>query len=100
MFVRDPTERILSGYLDKGLQKNSSYLKKHCCPRARDCAAHTFEEFLNITEGLCHRDPHRMASIMATGSRVLAFVNFIRNLGFVDATKLVTNLRAWQQQHS
>ena len=31
IFTRDPMERILSAYLDKGAREDGAYIKKHCC---------------------------------------------------------------------
>ena len=31
IFTRDPMERTLSAYLDKGVREDGAYVKKHCC---------------------------------------------------------------------
>ena len=48
-FVRDPRERLLSAYLDKGIKTN--LINKWCCKDTQDCGARSaasFEGFLSI----------------------------------------------------
>jgi hypothetical protein len=70
IFVRDPSTRILSAYLDKGRRHNGSYVQRHCCPpEDLTCgwrASQSFQSFLQIilveysNRTQCIRDPHWM----------------------------------------
>jgi len=56
IFVREPKERFLSAYLDKGKGREGRYVVRHCCPREKDCAPETMLDFLGVTQR-CY-DPH------------------------------------------
>ena len=57
MFVRDPRERLLSAYLDKGRKEN--LINKWCCPETNDCgslSAKSFKNFLTEVMPNCLND--------------------------------------------
>ena len=57
IFVRDPRERLLSAYLDKGRKK--TLINKWCCPETNDCgslSAKSFKNFLTGVASYCLND--------------------------------------------
>ena len=57
MFVRDPHERLLSAYLDKGRKEN--LINRWCCPETNECgslSAKSFEGFLTNVMPSCIND--------------------------------------------
>ena len=57
IFVRDPRERLLSAYLDKGRKEN--LINKWCCPETNDCgslSAKSFKNFLTEVMPNCLND--------------------------------------------
>jgi len=56
IFLRDPRERLLSAYLDKG--KKANLINKWCCPETNDCglSAKSFEGFLTEVMPNCLND--------------------------------------------
>jgi len=55
IFVRNPHERLLSAYLDKGIGRNFTVLQKRCCPDTLSCMStpetQTLEHFVALISG-------------------------------------------------
>jgi hypothetical protein len=106
IFVRDPKERFLSAYLDKGLQ--TEYAERHCCKGKRNkksrrelCTKQlqTFSGFVNVTRS-CH-DPHWLPQ-STTGRlepKYVPLLNFVGHLetAFEDAKRLLQHVGAWEE---
>lgn len=78
VFVRNPKERVLSAYLDKGRRNNASYIKRHC-----NHAIQTFEEFIYTTIPTC-TDMHWMPQAYRMERPFWKYVNFVGHLETVD----------------
>lgn len=81
IFVRNPHERLLSAYLDKGVGTNFTEVRRICCPRKRACMppeADSFEDFVTLLERSClQRDKHWAPQISRIRSDYWAHVNFV-----------------------
>jgi Sulfotransferase family len=90
IFVRDPKERTLSAYLDKGVKKNGLYVTRHCCIKelevkkmnssfvaCGEVASSSFLAFLKLIQTRCCCDPHwgKQSSRIDTDFR--PFINFV-----------------------
>lgn len=99
IFVRDPRERVLSAYLDKGKQKDGAYLGRHCCGFKRDCverASGSFRGFLETAMTTCPHDPHWI-SYTERMDRYLSTINFVGHVETADddAQRLLRRIGAW-----
>jgi hypothetical protein len=106
IFVRDPKERFLSAYLDKGLK--TKYAEKKCCNGKRNeksgrelCTKQlqTFSGFVNVTRS-CH-DTHWLPQ-STTGRlepKYVPLLNFVGHLetAFEDAKRLLQRVGAWEE---
>jgi hypothetical protein len=103
IFVRDPKERFLSAYLDKGLQ--TEYADRRCCKGKRNtkkgqrCSkqVQTFSGFVAVTRSC--RDTHWMPQ-STTGrleAKYVPLLNFVGHLetAFEDAKRLLQRVGAW-----
>jgi hypothetical protein len=88
IFVREPKERLLSAYLDKGRQ--NSYLQFHCCPRRREEGGALYEK-LQCANKQPHKGP--MASQQDAAPPLVSFDEFLASV--------VPNCRDkhWEPQH-
>lgn len=117
IFLRDPKERLLSSYLDKGRQ--NAYLQFHCCRGASpelyktlDCAnprEHlgpaadragdplvSFHDFLNFVIPSCS-DPHWMPQAYRMEGKYWKYINFVGRFETLenDTRKLLKHIGAW-----
>lgn len=108
IFVRDPTSRVISAYLDKAqlkpneeLQtKSATYVTKHCCPRRKACgpiAQRSFHDFLHILHWCS--DSHWSSQSLRMQTKFWPYVNFIGHLetAQADAKALLERVGAWEQ---
>ena len=109
IFLRDPMDRILSAYLDKGIPQNetnhempfpssNSYIVRHCCPRRKRCDSpvqNSFENFLHLIPHC--PDPHWTSQSKRMGTHFWPFVNFVGHLETApqDAQRLLQHIGAW-----
>jgi hypothetical protein len=91
LFVRDPKERTLSAYLDKGARNQGNYVTRHCCPKekiAKDVlganfttcgerASASFLGFLQVVKEQCCCDPHWKPQSKRIDGAFRPFVNFV-----------------------
>lgn len=99
IFVRDPRERVLSAYLDKGQRKGGSYLSRHCCGKNAKCmsrASGSFRGFLETIVTQCPNDPHWI-SYTERLDGFLSTINFVGNMESAhdDAKRLLNRIGAW-----
>lgn len=96
IFVRDPLERLLSAYLDKGKRKNGSYIAKHCKEHQ---AGFSFEEFVDIVSSSCKHDPHWAPQIQRIDGPFWQHINFVGKFDTLqrDTKKLLTRVGAWEE---
>lgn len=69
IFVRDPKERLVSAYLDKGVG-NPDYMREKCCGESGDCtreASKSLEGFLHVAIS-CQNSHWRYVEIVMHGS--------------------------------
>lgn len=96
IFVRDPLERMLSAYLDKGKRKSGRYLDKHCKRHQED---YSFEEFVDIVTSSCKHDPHWAPQIQRIDRPFWQHINFVGNFDSLqqDTRKLLNRLGVWEE---
>lgn len=124
VFVRDPLERLVSAYMDKGLtndqhpeQPEGGYLKKNCCPwyrRDHNEACHTFpvapyknslteenfpfEYFVTSFMSQCP-DRHWKPQILRMHETNWKWINFVGHFENKqeDARRLLETIGAWAE---
>mmetsp|Transcript_16489 Transcript_16489/g.40287 ORF Transcript_16489/g.40287 Transcript_16489/m.40287 type:complete len:308 (+) Transcript_16489:129-1052(+) len=96
IFVRDPLERLLSAYLDKGKRKNGMYMSKHCKKPQVDFS---FEEFVDIVSSSCKHDPHWAPQIQRIDPPFWKHINFVGKFDTLqrDTKKLLNRFGAWEE---
>jgi hypothetical protein len=90
IFVRDPKERLLSAYLDKGVKKNGLYVTKHCCKKelvvkrmnsnfitCGEAVSSSFLAFLKLIQAQCCCDPHWGEQSSRIDTDFRPFINFV-----------------------
>jgi hypothetical protein len=95
IFVREPLERLLSAYLDKGKRKGGQYVAKHCYHKQQPLS---FPEFLNIIRSKhCRHDPHWMPQTERLDAPFWSTINFVGKFDSLqeDTKELLENLDAW-----
>jgi len=102
IFVRNPHERLVSAYLDKGPSTEFNYIQLQCCPVQRDCmnteATQTFRSFVDLIQWC--PDIHWLPLV---GSRYehkyLEQINFVGNFESMqaDAERLLRRIGAWDR---
>lgn len=93
ILVRDPKERILSAYLDKGKRRNASYIQRHC-----GHAVDSFEQFVSYTIPNC-TDAHWMPESFRMEREIWPYINFVGHVETAedDIRKLLRRLGAYQE---
>jgi hypothetical protein len=99
IFVRDPKERLLSAYLDKGVA-NPGYVEQKCCPYTRTCsqiAKTSLSNFLDMMQ-TCE-DAHWRPQNRRMEAKYWPYINFVGRMETVadDAKKLLKHVGAWDQ---
>ncbi len=119
IFVRDPLERLLSAYLDKGLE-HKDYILRNCCqhnmrnqPYQQQCKVlkeisnnhtslpkmeeFTFEKFVKTYMKQC-KDPHWLPQSSRMNPSNWDFINFVGHFDSLaqDAQSLLKRVGAWE----
>lgn len=121
IFLRDPKERLLSAYLDKGRQ--GKYLQFHCCETRNstlnnelDCAhprEHygpavsqadmeapllSFKDFVSLLVPLCD-DPHWRPQASRLDAKYWKYINFVGCMESIesDTKRLLQTIFAWDE---
>jgi hypothetical protein len=99
IFIRDPKERFLSAFLDKGVG-NSAFIKGKCCPETQNCmedAAQAPSGFLTLIQ-TCD-DVHWSPQDYRMESKYWPYINFVGHFERLeeDAKRLLQNIGAWEQ---
>jgi hypothetical protein len=109
IFVRDPKERTLSAYLDKGVKKNGIYVTKHCCKKelvakkmnsnfvtCGERASTSFLSFLKLIQSQCCCDPHWGKQSFRIDTDFRPFINFVGHFDRLqeDAKRLLDDVSA------
>jgi Sulfotransferase family len=126
IFVREPKERLLSAYLDKGRQ--NSYVQHHCCPQTRrgdpvfeklQCDNKqpllgpvasqkdktppivSFDDFLGLVVPNC-RDKHWEPQHQRVDAKYWSLINFVGHMESMaaDAQRLLERVGAWDDYGS
>jgi len=104
VFVRDPKERLLSAFLDKGKPNRGRKIKAMCCtPSNTECkqlvrkAAESFSGFINLTQWC--KDPHWSLQADRMEPKYWPFIDFVGHLESAakDAEVLLRKLGAWDE---
>jgi hypothetical protein len=99
IFVRDPKERFLSAFVEKGLYMNGSYVRRHCCGNDDDCwkeSQRTFQGFFELTE-TC-QDSHWEPQWRQMEARFWDTIDFVGHLETAerDARDILERIGAWE----
>eukprot|EP00980_Cylindrotheca_fusiformis_P003704 scaffold821_cov122-Cylindrotheca_fusiformis.AAC.8 len=99
IFVRDPLERLLSAYLDKGMRKGGQYVARHCNRERQDLS---FREFIQVIRSSCRHDPHWMPQIERIDPPFWNSINFVGNFDSLqkDTRTLLERVDAWDDYGS
>lgn len=98
IFIRDPLERLLSAYLDKGIRKGGAYVIKHCSVPSKQQQL-SFAEFIEIIKSSCANDPHWRPQSDRIDQPVLwEYINFVGKFESLhtDTRNLLEKLGAWK----
>jgi hypothetical protein len=99
IFVREPKERLLSAYLDKGVS-NPSFVEGKCCKYTRTCgqvARESLSNFLDMMQ-TCE-DGHWRPQNRRMEAKYWPYINFVGRMETLadDAKKLLTHVGAWDR---
>ena len=97
-FVRDPKDRFLSAFLDKGLQQDGIFVLDHCCRTDKQCwpeSNRSLAHFFELTK-VC-RDEHWIPMNERLDSKYLPLIDFIGSMDNQqeDAKRLLQIIGAW-----
>jgi Sulfotransferase family len=99
MFIRDPKERLLSAYLDKGVA-HSSFIQQKCCPYLRtDCvakAASSLTSFFEVMQTCSNAHWYPQSNRME--AKYWPYLNFVGRMETIakDAERLLRKIGAWE----
>lgn len=100
IFVRDPKERTLSAFLDKGVRRNGQYVRNHCC-KTKHCtlgeeASASFLGFLQVVDKRCCCDPHWKKQSRRIDPVFQPFINFVGHFDRIqeDTERLLKGLKS------
>ena len=106
IFVRDPKDRFLSAYLDKGV-RNPDWTRKKCCPtnnnrskESDDCwpeSNRSFQDFFELTKA-CHNQ-HWDPMAARLDPKFLSLIDFIGTMDQLqeDSKRLLQQIGAWAE---
>jgi len=102
-FVRNPHERLVSAYLNKGLQTRFEWIQGSCCRKTMDCIGgqenrSTFEYFVDfITSDVCRND-HWSPQSERIDDKHWPLINFVGSMEDLeqDAKLLLKRIGAWE----
>jgi hypothetical protein len=99
IFVREPKERLLSAYLDKGVG-NSWFMFKKCCPTGRNCteaAKESLSSFFDLIQWC--KNNHWSLQSRRMEAKYWPYINFVGNMESVaaDAERLMRQVGAWEE---
>lgn len=109
VFLRNPHERCLSAYKDKGFHNDAEYILNACCAKTRDCFPkenRTFEDFLNLIDTCRNGHWSPFTEYLGEDKKVWKYMNFIGHMdpGHMDpdrvqkdAKALLEKLGAWEE---
>jgi hypothetical protein len=99
IFVREPKERLLSAYLDKGVQ-NSFFISQKCCPSTNTCAEVAKSSLSNFFDLIqtCENG-HWKPQGRRMEAKYWPYINFVGRMETVadDAKTLLKSVGAWDK---
>mmetsp|Transcript_4257 Transcript_4257/g.5610 ORF Transcript_4257/g.5610 Transcript_4257/m.5610 type:complete len:326 (+) Transcript_4257:121-1098(+) len=107
IFVRDPLERFLSAYLDKGARitktqqgRRSNFISKQCCKRSPRCVNQTSsspEGFFKIAKRC--RNNHWNPQSSKISPKFLDHIDFVGQFSNImqDSERLLRQIGAWEE---
>jgi hypothetical protein len=99
MFVREPKDRMLSAYLDKGRKNGGLYITTHCCPNHQTCAEIVESSFSGFLQVIHHcRDPHWASQSRRMERQYWPYLNFMGHIEDAqeDTKRLLQTLGGWE----
>jgi hypothetical protein len=99
IFVREPKERLLSAYLDKGVA-NSWFMYNKCCPSTWNCteaAKESLSSFFDLIQWC--KNNHWSPQSRRMQDKYWPYINFVGNMESVaaDTERLLRQVGAWDQ---
>jgi hypothetical protein len=99
IIVRDPKKRILSAYLNKVLQQNSTNVVGACCKMKKDCWAeevHTFTGFYDLTKKCLNTHWRPQSEQMEP--KFLPIFDFLGHIESMEqvTSRLLEKIGAWE----
>jgi hypothetical protein len=99
LFVREPKERLLSAYLDKGVT-NSYFMAQKCCPYTYTCsevAKSSLSNFFDVIQ-TCE-DGHWKPQSRRMEAKYWPYINFVGRMETLadDAKTLLKSVGAWDK---
>lgn len=101
VFVRDPKDRFLSAYLEKGLKENGHHVQVKCCPsdsnRCWPESNRSFAHFFDVTR-TCS-DTHWNPMHERLEAKFLPLIDFIGSMDHLqeDAKQILQRIGAWEE---
>lgn len=102
VFVRNPHEKLVSAYLEKGVGTNFSFVRNVCCNELRNCMngrSRTFPSFVQLIalEG-CYNG-HWAPQSARIDTKYLPYINFVGNFENLenDGKRLLQRIGAWEE---
>lgn len=114
IFVRNPHERLVSAYLDKGPSTKYNYIRKQCCAVSKDCMKlpkgkkakqlstseqqlQLFDDFLNLIQ-TCP-DIHWLPQSMRLEPKYYPYINFVGYFDTIqhDTESMLKRVGAWEK---
>lgn len=102
VFVRNPHEKLVSAFLEKGIASNFTFIRKSCCPADRMCMKwpnQGFADFVALValEG-CYNG-HWAPQSARIDSKYLQYINFVGNFETLeqDGKQLLQKIGAWEE---
>jgi Sulfotransferase family len=102
IFVRDPKERFLSAYLDKG-KANPTYMQQQCCAYTGKCVAQAKESLAGFLQVAYYcDDSHWRPQHVRMEAKYWPYINYVGRMETLsdDAESLLKRVGAWDDYGS
>jgi len=102
MFVRNPHEKLVSAYLEKGVGTNFSYVRNVCCKKLRNCMngrSQNFPSFVDLIAAQGCFNGHWGPQSARLEGKTFPYINFIGHFESLeeDGRSLLERVGAWEE---